>query len=120
MQEQEAENRTLKEEVAELRRLVMELKSGSKNATSVSGLLEQATPNPAKGTTRIAYNLPQGAGRAQLLLTDAAGRTVKTISLNNSGFATLNTAGLATGIYNYSLLVDGKIVDTKKLTVARN
>ena len=112
---------TQQQQIDELKNLVRQLtKDRSGITVSGMGLLEQATPNPAKGTTRISYNLPQGASRAQLLLTDATGRTVKTVSLNNSGFTTLNTAGFATGIYNYSLLVDGKIVDTKKLTVARN
>jgi hypothetical protein len=44
---------------------------------------------------------------------------VKTIALNRSGRVDINTATLSSGVYNYTLLIDGRTMETKKLTVAR-
>jgi hypothetical protein len=109
----------LKAEVAELRKLLLELKSGSGNPVTVTGAyLEQNTPNPARTSTRVGYAVPENS-RAQLVLTDAAGKMVKTFALNRSGRVDINTAALSSGVYTYTLLIDGRIMETKKLTVAR-
>jgi hypothetical protein len=46
---------------------------------------------------------------------------MKTISLNSRGIGSLNfnTSNLASGNYNYTLYVDGKQADTKRLIIAR-
>jgi len=51
-------------------------------------------------------------------LIDNLGRTVKSIALNASGRINLDISALSTGTYTYSLVVDGKIVETKKLVKA--
>ena len=114
VQEQQAEIETLKSEVARL-------KQGQGGVTNVNGTgtLSQANPNPVQGSTRISYTLPQGAISGQLLLTDAAGKALKAIPLNTSGTINLNTASLPSGTYTYSLMVGGKILEAKKLTVVR-
>jgi hypothetical protein len=45
---------------------------------------------------------------------------VKTVSLGNrgAGQVSLNTTGLATGTYHYTLYVDGRQADTKRLVIA--
>ena len=91
--------------------------SGSATTTRI-GALGQSMPNPAKGSTRITFQVP-AASRAQLLLTDNSGKTIKTVSLTQAGYVDVNTAALSSGLYNYTLVVDGKIVETKKLTVVR-
>ncbi len=91
--------------------------SGSATTTRI-GALGQSMPNPAKGSTRITYQVP-AASRAQLVLTDNSGKTIKTVSLTQAGYVDVNTAALSSGLYNYTLVVDGKIVETKKLTVVR-
>jgi trimeric autotransporter adhesin len=83
------------------------------------GALNQAVPNPANGTTRISYSLPVGTAHAQLMITDAVGKTIKAISLNGSGSTHVSTTSLSSGVYNYTLYVDGKQVDTKRLVIAR-
>lgn len=90
------------------------------NSTSVSlsaAYLEQNTPNPSSGTTAIRYGIPGGANRAQLLLTDALGRTIKTFALSDSGTINLNVSGLSSGVYHYFLVVDGATLQTRKMTV---
>jgi hypothetical protein len=105
-------------QIEELKTLVSKL-SGERGGNFVTGALGQNTPNPAKSSTRISYKLPAGTGRAQLVLTDAEGKTLKALSLTESGYVDLNTAGLSSGLYNYSFVADGKVVETKRLTVVR-
>ena len=118
LQEQEAENKALKAEVADLRQMLLDMKNGTTMVTGM-GVLNQATPNPANGTTRISYTLPNGSTQAQLLVTDAVGKTIKAIQLNGSGSIDVNTTSLGSGVYNYSLYVEGKQVDAKRLVIAR-
>ncbi|MFL5788825.1 MAG: T9SS type A sorting domain-containing protein, partial [Flavisolibacter sp.] len=80
--------------------------------------LEQNIPNPARSSTSIGYSIPTNNGSAQLQIIDNLGRTVKTIQLNSSGKVNLNLSSLSSGTYNYSLIVDGKVVETKKLVKA--
>ena len=56
-----------------------------------------------------------------MIITDNSGKKVKLITLNNSGKASLNvdTAGLSAGTYSYTLIVDGKVSETKKMVVVR-
>ncbi len=84
--------------------------------------LEQNIPNPPAGNfTKINYNILTGATRAEMVIVDNAGRKIKTISLNTFGKGVLNvdTKGLATGTYSYSMMVDGKVIDTKQMVVVK-
>jgi hypothetical protein len=114
-----AETEGLKEEVAELRQMVLELKNGRTGVLTSAGTLNQNTPNPVKASTRITYQVPEGANKAQLLLTDALGRTLKAIQLSKSGTLNLDASALSSGTYNYSLVVDGKTIETRKMTVVK-
>ena len=124
MQEQQAVIEDLHNKVAELTALVEKLTPGSKTAVSnvnlSSATLEQNIPNPpVNNATRINYNIPVNAAKAEMVITDVYGKRVKQINLNNSGKGSLNvdTNGLAAGTYSYTLLVDGKMVETKKMVV---
>ena len=48
-----------------------------------------------------------------------AGRKIKTVSLSTFGKGVLNvdTKGLSAGTYSYTLVVDGKVMETKKMTI---
>jgi hypothetical protein len=83
------------------------------------GTLEQNLPNPVREHTNIQYSIPEGSNRAQLLITDALGRQIKAIQLSASGVINVDVSALASGVYNYSLIVDNKTVATKKMTVVR-
>jgi hypothetical protein len=116
------ENKTIKQELADLRQMVMDLKNGkdSKNPF-VAAFLEQNRPNPATGTTIIPYQVPASATSAQIVITDAKGQLLKTITISQKGAGqiTLNSAALSAGAYNYSLWVEGIQVDTRRLIIAR-
>jgi hypothetical protein len=87
-----------------------------------SAQLQQNIPNPFKNSTTINYNLPDGTVNAQLTITDAEGRVLKDVVLNNSkgaGQAVVNVGDLAAGAYFYSLEVNGKIIGTKRMVLIK-
>ena len=93
-------------------------------ATSLSSAsLDQNIPNPpANHATKIGYNVPKGATKAEMIITDNFGKKLKTINLSVMGKGQMNidTRGLAPGTYSYTLLVDGKMIDTKQMMVGTN
>ena len=86
-----------------------------------SASLEQNVPNPLTNTTSVRYNIPANAKSAHLIITDMSGKTIKQIELNKTGAGIINidAAALHGGTYNYSLVIDGKIIDTKRMVIAR-
>jgi trimeric autotransporter adhesin len=114
------ENDELKKELADLKTLVNKLAALQNiNTTTTGGTLLQNTPNPVRGSTIIRYSLPEGATRAHLLVTDALGRTINTVQLTTSGQVNMDVSTLSAGVYNYSLVVEGRILQTKKMTVEK-
>lgn len=105
-------------EIEWLRNTIREKHDGSHHHGSITfGALDQNRPNPAKGSTVIGYKLPGDFKTAQLVLTDNGGRRLQIITLNDTGNVRLNTTGLINGLYNYSLMIDGSIIDTKRLSI---
>ena len=85
--------------------------------------LEQNIPNPPSNhATKIGYNVPKGTTKAEMVIIDNFGKTLKTINLSVSGKGQMNidTRGLTPGTYSYTLLVDGKMIDTKQMVVGTN
>ncbi len=81
------------------------------------GMLSNICPNPASGDVTCNYAMPAGS-QGTILVRDIVGTTVQTQLLPSaSGKATISTLNLRSGIYFCSLLVDGKISQTKKLIV---
>lgn len=80
-------------------------------------LLFQNNPNPYRETTEIAYYLPGNTRRAELLLFDLQGSLVASHSLpgNGPGSFLMGAGALRAGMYYYTLVVDGQVVDTKKM-----
>lgn len=84
--------------------------------------LGNATPNPATNTTTIdVYIAPADEGRRPtLVLRDAMGREHFRKDLKGgNNYITINTEKLASGMYIYSLVVNEKELESKKLSVAR-
>lgn len=80
-------------------------------------VLNQNQPNPFAEQTLINFNIPQNAGSAQILFYDLSGKLIKTQSITTKGQGSLNVyaSDLSNGTYSYTLVVDGKIIDTKKM-----
>src|ERR1017187_3803472 len=130
---QEQINNNLQQQLNELKSLVLSIqlcspcnsantKEQTYNTTITDGgSLEQNVPNPFDKTTTIRYNLPQNFNSAQIVITDKNGTTLKVIAVSGSGKGSLvvDTPLLAAGAYNYSLIVDGRLIGTKQMILAR-
>jgi hypothetical protein len=82
-----------------------------------SATLGQNAPNPVTHRTVISYLIPETVKKAQVIVYDNMGNTVKTFDIRTrgEGTLTLDASGLRKGIYKYSLIADGKLMDTKTL-----
>lgn len=94
----------------------------SSSLTLSDASVAQNSPNPFKGNTVISYNLPQqGLTNAQIVVYDASGKQIKMFNLAGQGRGTVNVNAnaLPAGTYQYSLLVNGKIIETKKMVLTK-
>lgn len=93
--------------------------ASSERTAQGGATLYQNTPNPATGQTRITCYLPESVKNAYLLICDVHGVKVQQVALTYRGNQnhTLSVGGWNKGIYFYSLVADGQLVDTKKLEV---
>jgi len=81
-------------------------------------VLNQNAPNPFKEQTTITWYLPERVQRAQLIFTNNLGQVIKIVDIreNGQGRLVVYAEDLSSGMYNYSLIVDGQIVETKRMT----
>jgi hypothetical protein len=93
----------------------------SEDAHLAKARLDQNIPNPADGSSSVRYFLPSSASKAFLLITSANGAVVKSFPIAKSGEGKISVASadLPAGSYYYSLLIDGKMTDTKKMIISR-
>ena len=80
-------------------------------------VLDQNTPNPFAESTTISYDIPVSFSDAKIIILDGQGSVLKVFKINDSGKGelTVYSENLSNGVYSYSLLVDGKVIDTKKM-----
>ena len=82
--------------------------------------LEQNIPNPLRNTTSICYNIPADVKNASLIITDMNGKAIKQLSVKaGSGIVNIDASSLNSGTYNYTLIIDGRTIETKKMVVAK-
>ncbi|MGQ3012812.1 MAG: tail fiber domain-containing protein [Flavobacteriales bacterium] len=88
---------------------------------SVEAQLFQNEPNPFGESTRIRCLLPEGTMEARMVFYSIAGVKLKEIPLAGAGEHTVvvSSGELSADIYVYSLIVNGKLADTKKMIVSR-
>jgi hypothetical protein len=80
-------------------------------------VLNQNVPNPFAEQTTITYNVPEKVGKAQILFFNAAGQIIQTVDVKTRGKGKINVfaSDLSSGLYHYSLVADGVIIDSKKM-----
>ena len=84
--------------------------------------LLQSAPNPASGKVMIGFAINSGHKQAALELFElATGRVLerRALLLNSPRMQAFSTQGMASGLYGYRLLVDGRQADAKKMIIAR-
>lgn len=80
--------------------------------------ISTAYPNPASGFTNFDYQLSDKAKDARITLSDVFGSVIQEHKLSaQENKLKVNTSLLASGVYFYTLSLDGKMIITKKLIV---
>ena len=89
---------------------------------NLEGLNGQATlgqnaPNPFSSTTSFSYFIPEESKNAKILITNSSGQMIKSVNINNTGqgILELDASEISTGNFQYTLIVDGKTIATKKM-----
>lgn len=105
----------------ELRKDSFETSNQGSDVLADGAKLFQNRPNPFSEETRISFTLPLGVSSAQIMIHSMGGKVVKDLSVSpdngNSGSVIVKAGSMSPGVYTYSLVVNGKIVDAKKLIV---
>jgi hypothetical protein len=80
-------------------------------------VLNQNVPNPFAESTVITYNIPTDFTKAQINFSTTDGKIIKSVDITVKGPGSLNVFAndLTNGFYSYTLIVDGKVIDTKKM-----
>jgi len=117
-------NQSLQQQLSDLQNCcaMIHTNQGSVNQSTVSLsnqaiILDQNAPNPFADQTTITYSIPSSVQDARILFYDNNGRVIKTVPIADRGQGSLLVYGsdLSSGTYSYTLLADGKVVDTKKM-----
>ena len=109
----------LKKDVEILKNLV----NSSFNTLDLNGAkLMQPIPNPSSNQTEINYFLPDNQNNASITIYDLQGKILKRVQLTDKGLGkiSVNVSNLANGMYIYDLNINGKIIDSKKMSVSNN
>jgi len=83
--------------------------------------LYQNNPNPFNTNTKIRYELPNKVNKAFIGIYNLNGNQVKLIELHARGYnsETIRGSELSPGIYIYTLIADGKVIDTKRMILTQ-
>ena len=93
----------------------------SVSTTSTSGnVLYQNSPNPFKEQTTIRFSLADDAQSAAICIFDMTGKMLRNlpVSLGETSVS-LNGWELGEGMFLYTLIVNGKEIDTKRMIITR-
>ena len=107
----------LKAEVDRLSSGSIRLKSAMSSdeiANVSNAMLYQNTPNPFTDHTEIRFSLPENVGSASICIFNMQGHMVNQISINSH-----DGLKLGPGMYLYSLIAEGKLVDTKRMILTK-
>ena len=88
---------------------------------SNSIILNQNDPNPFAEETRITFNIPESVNDAKIIFTDNSSHVIQTVKINERGEGQIvvYASNLTSGIYNYTLIADGKVIDSKKMVCSK-
>ena len=84
-------------------------------------VLKQNNPNPFTENTVIEYSLPETVQTANIYIYDMNGKQIQQIVLTERGNSsvTINGGELTAGMYLYSLIADGQVIDTKRMILTK-
>ena len=132
IERQASETEQLRNEVAELKAAVQSICNNgcgnlgaAPNNSSNSAVpdywdevkLDQNAPNPFNSVTTIRYYLPEAVQTASLVVYDLQGKQLKKFDIagHGNGTVTIDANELHSGMYLYSLMIDGKPSSTLRM-----
>ncbi len=91
------------------------------NKVAESCMLEQNIPNPFSDNTRIDMYLPESVSNAVMYIYNMQGKQIEMFKIQERGNTSVTISGytLEAGMYLYTLIADGKEVDTKKMILTK-
>lgn len=123
VQDLSKENDELKSRLDKLESLLKTITKASSQGVELTsaGNIEQNIPNPFKGNTTISYYLPVNKGTAYISFYASSGELLKSVKLNGTGKGAinLNAAEMPSGAYQYALVIDGKVINTRRMVIGR-
>jgi hypothetical protein len=121
LQEQNDRIEKLEAMVTSLQQASSVAKTSNENVKASSASLAQNIPNPFSKQTSIAYSIPTGFSSAQLVITDNSGRTIQQTQITKSGNGVVHfdASQLSSGTYYYTLIIDGKTAENRKMMVTK-
>lgn len=83
--------------------------------------LGQNKPNPFSNSTTIEVCIPEDVQKAFIYVYDLQGKKVEQVDITARGKQNiqLTSANLADGMYLYSLIADGKVIETRRMIVEK-
>ena len=83
--------------------------------------MDQNKPNPFSESTVIGLNIPEKTQKADIFIYDLSGKQIKSIPVSERGETniTVYASELSAGMYIYTLVVDGKVVVTRRMLVEK-
>jgi hypothetical protein len=84
----------------------------------VAHVLHQNVPNPFNNATTITFHLAEGVGNAKICIYNLTGKQLQCYNLpttQGENSIEVRALSLQPGMYLYSLIVDGRLIDTKRM-----
>ena len=126
IEDQSYEIEDLKEQLEDLKELVNTLIDKDDVQQSIqlngaNGSMLQNQPNPFSNATTIKYAINDNVQNAIMQILDINGRVIKTVQLDitKNGAIDIKENDLPSGTYSYSLIADGKLLDTKQMVISK-
>lgn len=115
----------LSQELAELKgrtakRTKTETTATEENVSEIDMVrMDQNKPNPFGESTVIGLNIPEKTQKANIFIYDLSGKQIQNVSVAERGETniTVYASDLSAGMYIYTLVVDGKVVVTRRMIV---
>ena len=85
-----------------------------------AGVSVSVFPNPSRGQITVKLDQKLGSADYKLRLSNIIGQEIRSVALKPEAFtsgAVLDLSDLRAGMYFYTLLVDGKVITTKRLVL---
>ncbi len=83
-------------------------------------VLQQNHPNPFREKTTISYFIPGSIHRANIIFFDQSGKMILEKPVDpGQGSIEVFAHDLSSGLYTYSIVADGKVVETRKMNVSK-